>query len=482
MASQPEHRKDSDAQIRRISEFRKGPKSKKQSQPAYTPKGITRLTVAGFKSISREQSIEIRPLTILAGANSSGKSSIMQPLLLLKQTLEAPYDPGAILLDGPNVRFSSADQMLSRIHGQKVNSFHVGIQIDNGATIIPYYVKGKNTAFDVEQMVYEIEGKKQRFYSDMTQTEIIDLLPVELKKAFPKLEIPMVKESKVSEQLYIDSPTSYRIMRNRCFLTLEAWYSSGLLVPIPNIHQTNTIVEEQIRQLIHLPGLRGNPQRTYPVAAVEATFPGSFESYFASVIRHWQAEGNKDKLRMLNNDLVRLGLTSNVVAEPINDTQVELRVNRFKQSQGTGSKDDMVNIADVGLGVSQTLPVLVALHVAENGQLLYLEQPELHLHPRAQYGLAEVLADAAMRGNHMVVETHSSLLLLGIQTLVAEGKLPPELVKLHWFTSAEDGSTEVTSADLDANGAFGDWPEDFAMVALDSESRYLDAQSHRVEM
>ena len=55
----------------------------------------------------------------------------------------------------------------------------------------------------------------------------------------------------------------------------------------------------------------------------------------------------------------------------------------------------MVNIADVGFGVSQVLPVLVALIVAEPGQLVYLEQPELHLHPRAQVALARVLADAA---------------------------------------------------------------------------------------
>ena len=57
--------------------------------------GITKIAVKGFKSIAEEREIDIRPLTILAGANSSGKSSIMQPLLMLKQTLEAPYDNGA---------------------------------------------------------------------------------------------------------------------------------------------------------------------------------------------------------------------------------------------------------------------------------------------------------------------------------------------------------------------------------------------------
>src|ERR1700693_4570468 len=76
--------------------------------------GITRIAVEGFKSIAIRQEIEIAPLTILAGANSSGKSSIMQPLLMLKQTLEAPYDPGALLIDGPNVRFTSSKQFLSR--------------------------------------------------------------------------------------------------------------------------------------------------------------------------------------------------------------------------------------------------------------------------------------------------------------------------------------------------------------------------------
>ena len=56
----------------------------------------------------------MRPLTILAGANNSGKSSIMQPLLMMKQTLEATYDPGPLKLDGPNAHFTSAEQFLSQ--------------------------------------------------------------------------------------------------------------------------------------------------------------------------------------------------------------------------------------------------------------------------------------------------------------------------------------------------------------------------------
>src|SRR5439155_3144649 len=115
---------------------------------------------------------------------------------------------------------------------------------------------------------------------------------------------------------------------------------------------------------------------------------------------------------------------------------------------------DRVNIADVGIGVSQVLPVATALLVARPGQLVYIEQPELHLHPRAQVELARSLANAANRGVRVVAETHSSLVLLGVQSLVAEGVLPPEKVKLHWFQrNKKDGATEIRSADLDETGA-----------------------------
>ncbi len=175
------------------------------------------------------------------------------------------------------------------------------------------------------------------------------------------------------------------------------------------------IVGYYIRQMIHLPGLRGNPERTYPITAVNPEFPGTFENYVASVIGQWQIDGMQDKLEKTNHDLARLGLAGKVAAKAIDDTQVELQVNRLPGNSKNGI-DDMVSIADVGLGISQTLPVIVALHAADDGQLIYLEQPEIHLHPRAQAAMAEVLADAASQGKRLVVETHSSLLLRGVQS------------------------------------------------------------------
>src|SRR5690349_8059601 len=100
-----------------------------------TPPAITSLSVSGFKSIVDEQAIEIRPLTLLAGANSSGKSSMMQPLLLLKQTLEAPFDPGPLFLNGPNVKFTAAREfypVMGAAEGRSLQ-FTIALAASNGA-------------------------------------------------------------------------------------------------------------------------------------------------------------------------------------------------------------------------------------------------------------------------------------------------------------------------------------------------------------
>lgn len=463
--------------------------------------GIKRITVSGYKSISQEQSVEIRPLTLLAGANSSGKSSIVQPLLLLKQTLDATYDPGALLLNGPNVKFTSFDQLLSNVgKGKRAQSFFVGVEAihykeryetsDGGqemevsvpvnASITIGFGKQPQGGFDVQQMIYSDDEQEEQINLRQGMSE------EDIASAFPEhIGEPLKRELRKRVDSFAKSLASplLTIGRERCYLRVEVSAESPqsfmfMLLPILGAPSASEHFSPFIREIIHLPGLRGNPARAYPVTAVGAAFPGTFEPYTASVIARWQTEKKEDKIAQLSSDLERLGLTWKVSPKRIDDTQVELHVGRLPRAARNGPRD-LINIADVGVGVSQALPVLVALHTAKPGQFVYIEQPEIHLHPRAQTAMAQVLADAAKRGVRVVAETHSSLLLLGIQTLVAEGKLPPELVKLHWFTRSEDGATTVRSADLDEAGAFGDWPEDFADVELEAESRYLDAAGER---
>ncbi len=428
--------------------------------------GISRITVCNFKSIGQEQSIEIRPLTLLAGANSSGKSSMMQPLLLLKQTLEASYDPGALLLSGPSVRFTSAEQLLARTgKGERARTFCVGLATDLESVTL-HFERQVSGGFEVRKMVSTDPIKTVTLHLQMTSDEIVAEL-ADIRRFLEALP----ERNGVAPR--------WVVARNRCLLEVHlVLEGKEETVVFGGLFEPNAL-EPYLRSLIHLPGLRGNPERTYPVTAVGSTFPGTFERYTASVIAQWQRTDTV-KVKHLGADLRELGLSWKVSAETINDTQVELKVGRLPHAAKGGARD-LISIADVGVGMSQALPVLVALLAAQPGQMVYLEQPEIHLHPRAQVAMARILANAAKRGVRVIAETHSALLLLGIQTLVAEGELDPGLVKLHWFQRLEDGSTSIASADLDEAGAFGDWPEDFGEVDLGTESRYLDAAESRRE-
>ena len=431
-----------------------------------------RITVEGYKSIFEQQEVEIRPLTLLSGANSAGKSSMFQPLLLLKQTLEENYDPGALLLNGNNVKFTAADQMLWKQSGSaKPNSFSIGIKYDSDELMMRFQ-KQQNKGFDVSEMVYHSEENPNlRLTPEMTSQQIKDVIPEKMREI-------------TSNLFSSNKDVKWVVARDRCFLGIglkiesdmdkERVFSLGEIFSLSPLSRAR----KNIRELIHLPGLRGNPERTYPVTAVGSAFPGTFENYTASVIAGW-SEQDEGKLEELCEDLRRLNLTSKVTAKRVNDAQVELQVGRLPELPKGRKKPDMVNIADVGFGMSQTLPVIVALHAARPGQIVYIEQPELHLHPRAQVAMARVLSLAAKRGVRVVCETHSSLILMGVQTLIAEGDLSSELVKLHWF-ERKNGSTQVTAADLDSAGRFGDWPVDFDDVSLETQSRYLDAAEERL--
>lgn len=395
--------------------------------------GITRIAVEGFKSIAKRQEIEIRPLTILAGANSSGKSSIMQPLLMLKQTLEATYDPGPLKIDGPNVTFTSSDQFLAKQAASGLGCLRIELTQGKRSLHTAFVKRG---GLQLEEQTYE----NVTLHPGMSQ--------VELKRALSNRRQTL--------------PDELTVVPRRCFLTLMDEGSPSTTFFYPDLG---------IEEVIHVPSLRGNTARDYPAAGSGPNFPGLFHHYVASTLLAWRKEKSR-RYEDLTMDLRSTDLALDVSARRVNDAAIEIYV------QLVNDRSD--NIADVGIGVSQVLPVLVALRAAEAGRLVYIEEPEIHLHPRAQTKLADILAGAAKRGVRVVVETHSTLLLTAIQTLVAKGEFSPDLVKLHWFQrDPRTGITQVTPADLDENGAFGDWPEDFDKVILDTDGAYLDAVEGR---
>lgn len=139
--------------------------------------------------------------------------------------------------------------------------------------------------------------------------------------------------------------------------------------------------------LIHLPGLRGNPLRSYPLARATERFPGAFQDSAAGLLLAWKEQGDP-RLSVVGADLRTLGLSWKVDPRKRGDTAVELHLGRLPQPRQGGAQDT-VNVADMGLGASQVLPVVTALHAARPGQAVHVEQPEQGVH--------QALIDAAFQ-------------------------------------------------------------------------------------
>ncbi|MFJ6927408.1 DUF3696 domain-containing protein [Streptomyces nigra] len=436
-----------------------------------TPFAIEAVAVEGYKSLRQRAEIKLAPLTVIAGVNSSGKSSIMQPLLLLKQTVDAAYDPGPLQLHGVNVSITSIEHVLSKGNSaaSRVRNFAVELVIAGRRTRVKF---GKDASGNL-RIVEHSAPLTPAFDGIVTLRE--GMTDATVKKAV----WPLLEESNFPDNLG-NKDSRYTLTRDRFSLQVAVEMKVGktkALFPI-NVGWGGDL-PQAVSRVIHLPALRGNPKRTYRMAAVESTYPGTFDTYTAGIISYWQNNNRREKIQQLKKDVEELGLTWKVEAKQLDDTQVELLVGRLPHAR-QGGAHDLVNIADVGFGVSQTLPVVVALLAATPGQLVYLEQPEIHLHPRAQLKFAHLVKRALDRGVRIVVETHSSLFVRAVQTLVARGQVDPEDVALHWFSrNKETGETEIDTAQLAPDGSFGDWPEDFDDVYLGSESAYLDAAMER---
>jgi len=137
-----------------------------------------------------------------------------------------------------------------------------------------------------------------------------------------------------------------------------------------------------------------------------------------------------------------------------------------------------VNLADIGFGASQLLPIIVEGFMRKKGSLLLIEQPEIHLHPRLQAMLADLFIDIVNDGKQVIVETHSEHILLRLQRRVAENKLSYKDIAIYYFEPSEEG-TKIMHVEMNEDGTLKTWPEGFFEEDLEESYLLLKALAGR---
>jgi hypothetical protein len=223
--------------------------------------------------------------------------------------------------------------------------------------------------------------------------------------------------------------------------------------------------EELFQSIFYLGPLRDYPQPSYPWTGERPRDVGRRGEYAVDALLASQLLGRTRRSRIHSRLTVvvrvaewlqELDLIDDFSLQPVapNRKEYEVRVRRSPDAAE-------VRLMDVGFGVSQILPVLVLCYYAPPGSTLILEQPEIHLHPAVQAGLADVFIDVITeRDIQIILESHSEHLLRRLQRRIAEKKLKPDDAALYFTTNTNDKS-RLEELDIDPYGNIRNWPENF---------------------
>jgi predicted ATPase len=428
---------------------------------------ITELSFTNFKSWNSVQKMRLAPITGLFGTNSSGKSSILQLLLMLKQTIEST-DRAQVLEFGDEKSLTNLGSFRDTVFGHvKPGTISFGLQWNLSKQLDITSPDDKKKLFSSRSLSFHCtvgENGSDRLAVERTEYGLLDHQFSLSRKgqAVNKFELESVganfrfvrSPGRVWE---LPPPVKFYGFPDQVY----AYYqNAGFL------SQLQLAFENLFGQVYYLGPLREFPQRHYTWNGSEPADMGRrgervVDALLAARMRgKYISPGYRLHKVTLEERvatwLKELGLIHSFSVEPVaKDSSIyQVRVQKTPSSA-------KVLITDVGFGVSQILPVLVLCYYAPEGSIILLEQPEIHLHPSVQSGLADVMIDAVKnRGVQIIVESHSEHLLRRLQWRIAEEKITPDETALYFCEAQSEGSSLVPLI-IDLFGRITNWPEDF---------------------
>ncbi len=433
------------------------------------------LRIQNFKGWRDTASIRMAPISLFFGANSSGKSSIGQFLMMLKQTVESPDRKAVFYPGGKNsaVQLGSYLDMVFQHKPENKIRFKYNWNLVSSARF-----KDPNSGelYTYNQIEFDaevgLENKEQHTLAvQKFQYELND-------KDTEMLSISMERKTG-SKSIYEITATNFPLKRNPG----RPWHPElpvrfyGFPDEVVAYHQNADFVqalnlqhEQLFRSICYLGPLRTKAERLYSWTGMEPENVGyAGENTVAAIlaarsrkISMGYKKARKPFEQIIAMKLKEMGLIEAFEVNPISDQRQEYEV----KLRTKGSRD-WVDLPDVGFGISQVLPVLVQCFYAPANSIIIIEQPEIHLHPNAQSALADVMIDAINskengRDRHiqLIIETHSEHFLRRLQRRIAEETVSQKKVSAY-FANVNRTPAKLEPLQLDMFGNIHNWPENF---------------------
>ena len=423
--------------------------------PQQSPIRITRVHISGFKSYITRQTIDFSPLTLFFGSNASGKSSVLQALRWL----------------GVNARNSRPDvDLVGQAAGLDIGNFRnlvanhdesllVDIEIEF-EQVSEYRTESFAIRWVIENGSAEGAGRvKELWVTDSSESGFVARATRNPQDNIGTHSVEVQADGALLEKR-ADLSISFTGIRLRPFggnegIIREYLSAYSDLLRFLSRFQFVGPHREQLPRVI----LSSSDQNLNNPLGISASGSDDWTRTISKLLR------SNVRLNKVNFYLSELDIPyqMNFVQVPLEGLP-QIALSTLPLIPYFVDRDTSVKVfaGDIGYGVSQVLPVIIAAVMAEhNFDHTMVEQPELHLHPRVQARLADLLFSPASLGKHVSVETHSEHLIYRVQKLIREKERRPEDVSVNYVERTHGGSV-VHKLNISENGNFIDaWPGGF---------------------
>ena len=428
---------------------------------------LNRLKLENFKAW-READLTFGKVTGFFGTNSAGKSSLLDLLLLLKQTRNAT-DRGIVLDFGGPAHLVNLGTFADVVHQHEENKairWLLEWTLPEKLTIKDSMGSSTNAPFEGDnlQTRCEVGFRDKRLW------------PGELAYRFNETDFRLQPKarSKLEFELVTDAP-DFEFVRNQGRpWPLPQPVKSYLFPSQAKSYFQNAdflgdfelAYEKLMDSIYYLGPLREYPRREYHWAGSSPDDVGqrgerTMDAILAATVRKETWSLGYRTRRKSFQEMIAYWLRELELIYDFRLKEIAPGTNLYRAMVQLSSSGVTTSLTDVGFGVSQVLPVLVLLYYVPEGSTVLMEQPEIHLHPAVQSGLADVMLNVArVRNVQIVVESHSEHLLRRLQRRVAEQQASSEDVKLY-FVSLNRGRAQVADLLLNEWGDIENWPEKF---------------------
>ncbi len=415
---------------------------------------LKHLHLENFK-VWKELDIQFGQVTGLFGTNSSGKSSILQFLLLLKQTKDAT-DRGLVLDFGDSQQLVNLGSYKDIIHNHQ-ESLPLSWKIDwllGFSKLYKAYIK-ENPLIKTEVSI--------SLESNQIQLDYLSCNYKDRHAYIKRLDVDrfLLILDEDRGELEIDDVT---LTKTHIFPEdLDCFPYIDDIVTIINSFENG--YERLMDRIYYLGPLREHPKREYQWSGSSPSTVGNRGEYTVNAIL--AATIRKETRNLVDNQpkpfqeiiaywLKELGLIHDFFVKEIADNS-----NLYQAFVKTTQDSPAVFLTNVGFGVSQVLPILVLLYYVPEGSTILMEQPEIHLHPSVQSGLADVILEVSkQRQLQVIVESHSEHLLRRFQRRIAEEKYSVNDLKLY-FCEIDNGESKLSDLQINEFGDIENYPENF---------------------